>query len=208
MSDRGISKLQKIFSGGLWAWVLICLVTPYFPNRGLIHNIFTYAPPGLLCLPLALTCIVIFIRTVRKRSNQLDFANLLVCFGSSLIILGFQFHINGPRSGAIRVLTINVEMTNRNVPGLKEEIIAKHIDLVMMQEVKGGADSPAAKIMHDFPSWHVATVGEVAILSRWRLSHIERFPMRSLPRKVRFISDGRIAKAFLCDDNALVGSAN
>ena len=133
-----------------------------------------------------------------KLFNRLDFANLVIVCLSSLSILGFQFHWHrAHQDGTLRILTINVEMGNRDVPGLKEAIEEGKIDLVMMQEVKGGAESPAAKILRDFPTWHLATAGEVTILSRWPLADVRTFPLRSVPGRFILAAKVEAPKPFM-----------
>lgn len=183
-------KVHKVFSAGLWVWIVLCLVTPYLPHQSLIHNTFTYAPPILLCLPLFLAVVIMLIRAGMRRFNRLDLFNLSASVISGLLILGFQFHMNGGQTGSLHILTINVEMTNSTVPGLKEAILDRKIDLVMMQEVKGGDHGPAQMILKDFPSWHITVAGEVAILSRWAFSDVRTFPLRSLPG--RYILAARV----------------
>lgn len=167
----------------LYLWIAICLITPFLPGSTLTQNLFTYAPPLVLVVPIFLFGLGILFRVMFRGANRLDLINVLIGVLSVFMILGFQVPLpmSQPKGQTIRILTANVEFHNRDVPGMHEFIVDHSVDMVMMQEVKGGDKSPAAKLQREFPDWHLVTVGELAILSRWKLTDVESAPLRSIP---------------------------
>ena len=191
MKERGETKFQKFAYGALFAWIFACWIAPYLLPNSLFTNIFSYAPPVLLCLPIFFAWAFILIQTLRRKVNRLDIASGFICLISALILSSFQFRGNASRDrGSIRILTINVEMGNRTVPGLKEYVMDRNVDVILMQEVKGGEQSPAAKLFRDLPGWHMASAGEVAIVSKWPLTNVSQHPLRSLPG--RFVLSAKV----------------
>jgi endonuclease/exonuclease/phosphatase (EEP) superfamily protein YafD len=177
------TKPHKVRSVAFWIWLLVATFAPLLPVESLTHNVLTYSPPILVCIPAIFAVAIILVKFLLKKANRLDLANFLLCFASSFIIIGFQFPLptKGTSGQSVRILTTNVEFHNRAVPGLREFIRDRKVDVVMLQEVKGGAQSPAELLKKDLPGWSLASVGDVSILSRWPLSDIHETPLRSLP---------------------------
>ena len=198
MKSKPPTKTHKVLLVAFWVWLLVATFAPFLPAGSLTHNVLTYAPPILVCIPAIFAAAIILVKCLLKKANRLDLANFLLCFASSFIIIGFQIPLpTKVTSGqSVRILTTNVEFHNRSVPGLREFIQDRKIDVIMMQEVKGGNTSPARMLKDDLPGWSLASVGEVAILSRFPLSEITQTPLRSLPG--RFILGARVnvAKPF------------
>ena len=104
---------------------------------------------------------------------------------ATFFVVGYQIPVDqGGHHADVRVMTLNVELNNRTVPGLADYIREHKIDLVFLQENKGGNQSPASVLAKEFPQWHVETEGELAILSRWPLSERKVRKMRSLPGRI------------------------
>jgi len=183
VKKKAPTKPHKVFSSVLWIWIAICILAPFLPSTNAVHNLFGYPPPVLLCIPALLAILAVLARFLTRRGNRLDIVNFVASLVSSFIIVGFQIPLPlGSVTGQpVRVLTINAEKDNRTAPGLRDFILERKLDVVMMQEVKGGDKSPAAMLLRELPDWHIATVGEVAILSRWPLTDVRSIPLRSLP---------------------------
>ena len=198
MKAKPPTTTHKSLSAIFWIWLLVATFAPLLPVESLTHSILTYAPPIFICLPAIFAVAVILVKCVLRKANRLDLANFLLCFASSFVIIGFQVPIptKGASGQTVRVLTTNVEFHNRDVPGLREFIRDRKVDLVMMQEVKGGDQSPAVMLRNKLPGWTLATVGEVAILSRWPLSNIVEYPLRSLQGRFVLSATVHSPKAF------------
>lgn len=181
MKGRKSTKGHKIYAGLVLLWILVVVGAPWLPNTSYVHNLLTYPPPLLLCLPIVGVMLVGLIRACIRRSNRLDQLCLLGALLVGVLLLGINIPFRSPGAETVRVLTLNVEKGNRNVPGLREAIVEGNVDLVMLQEVRGGVGSPAAKLKNELPGWHIETVGELALLSRWPLSDVQSTPLRSLP---------------------------
>ncbi|QYK54288.1 MAG: endonuclease/exonuclease/phosphatase family protein [Fimbriimonadaceae bacterium] len=82
------------------------------------------------------------------------------------------------------MLTHNVNFESREMPELRNYIIENKIDLVYLQEVKGGDESPASYLQKNLPGWYMITERETAILSRFELTDIKSIPLGSLPQRV------------------------
>ena len=183
MKAKPPTKAHIVFSIAFWVWLALALLAPFLPTNSLSHHVLTYAPPAILCFPTALAIVIILIRFLLRKANKLDRLSFVASLISSFIISGFQIPLSttAPTGQLIRVLTTNVEFHNRDVPGLREFVRDRKVDIIMMQEVKGGDQSPAIMMQKSLPGGSLATAGEVAILSQWPLSDIKQTPLGSLP---------------------------
>lgn len=174
------SPLRRLGFSLVLTYILLCLGAPHFLPSS-TFSVLGYIPPVLIDFPLALLSLYYLYRMIRKKADQWDRSFLALSILSSLWFLGFEVPSPQPQGQAsIRVLTINVEKDNRRVPGLMEEIRARNIDLVFMQEVKGGDQNPASRLARELEGWHVEVAGEVAILSKFDLSNVTTTSLRSL----------------------------
>lgn len=181
MAEKPKKKGQTLFLTVLYGWLGLCLLTPFLPASNFIHSVFTYTPPLVLCIPIALLGLITLIKLMRKRfvkQNLLASTALLI---ATPMILGFRIPIFGVAENktAFRVMTFNAFFSNHKVPGLANEIRERKLDVVLLQEVRKGSSQATETLQREFPDWHLATEGDVAIFSRWPLQDIESHYLRS-----------------------------
>ena len=86
--------------------------------------------------------------------------------------LGFKAHIPAPLETPIgfRVMTCNLAKRSTVIPALAKMVIEREPDIVALQEID---DPPRRYIWPE--RWHVAIYNELALVSRWPISEIDRF---------------------------------
>lgn len=181
----------------LLAWTLVCLAAPWIPGHT-THSIFNYTPPLFLAIPVEVGALVILVRLLRKKKRRYAVWSFVGLQIATLMILGFEirnYSLSGTQ-GDVRVMTFNVQFDAREVPSLRDEIIAREVDVVMLQEVKGGKNSPAEYLKRELKGWSLQTAGEVAILSRWPLSEPKVAPLQGMPGRVILSAEVNAPKPF------------
>lgn len=167
-------------------YLLAVHVTPFTDSSTFFHSLFTYAPPLALCIPLVPASVILLYKIARKRSYRFD-SHLVLAI---VISIPFIFSYVLPKSPSItgeqnlRVLTHNVNFESREMPELLAYIKTNEIDLVLLQEVKGGELSPASYLQKNLPGWSMVTERETAILARFELTDIQSIKLGSLPHRV------------------------
>ncbi|MBX3114505.1 MAG: endonuclease/exonuclease/phosphatase family protein [Fimbriimonadaceae bacterium] len=186
MESEPPKKRNPILSILAKIYLITVLLSPYTPSNNIFHSLFNYAPPVVLCAPLVPVLAVLFYKICRKRNLRTDPFLAAAILISMPIIFTYEIpHSQNSTNGHwVRVVTHNVNFESREVPELRNYIIENKIDVVYLQEVKGGEESPASYLQKNLPGWHMVTERETAILSRFELSDVRSTPLGSLPQRV------------------------
>jgi len=179
-------KRKPILAILVTVYLVIVLTSPYTPSNTFYHSIFNYAPPSALCIPFVPALTVLLYKIIRKRSMKYDPLIVAAIVISIPVIFTYEIPLSPKVTSGnwVRVLTHNVNFESREMPELRNYIIENKIDVVYLQEVKGGDESPASYLEKNLPGWHMVTERETAILSRFELSDIKSIPLGSLPQRV------------------------
>jgi len=151
-------------------WTLFCHVAPIIPQGRLISFTAGMAPPLLLLAPTVLVALILSFRAFRKPVWGAMQAGLFVLVVAGVALLGFEANLPGsPEKVEVRAMTLNVHYSNRRLPKTLAFVKKEKLDLLLLQENKGGESSPA-RWLADKLGWSLVEADEVAILSRWPLA--------------------------------------
>lgn len=162
------------------AWTLFCHAAPIIPQGRLISFTAGMAPPLFLLAPTLLFALILCFRAFRKPAwGSLQVGLVLMALGGAAL-LGIEVNLPGdPKKTEVKAMTLNVHFSSRRLPKTLEYIRKEKIDLVLIQENKGGEDSPARWLAGKL-GWSLIESDEVAILSPWPLGEPIIIPSKAL----------------------------
>lgn len=162
------------------AWTLFCHVAPIFPQGRLISFTAGMAPPLFLLAPTLLFAFILCLRAFRKPAWGALQAGLVILVVAGVSLLGIEVNLPGdPNKVEVKAMSLNVHFSNRRLPKTYEYIKEEKIDLVLIQENKGGGASPARWLAGKL-GWNLVEADEVAVLSPWPLGKPEVIPSKAL----------------------------
>ncbi|RYG46368.1 hypothetical protein EON79_10325 [bacterium] len=177
--------LSAFLPGAAAIWLGLCHSAPYIEGTHPVGTLFGMAPPLLLIAPPICVLIVLGFRVLLRREVGRNLVTALGIAAATIPLLSPQW--SGARGagadGTILAMTFNVEKSSRRMPELLAYLKENRVDILFLQENKGGDESPASYLQGSLAGWHMASAGEVAILSRWPLEDV-----RSIETKT---GDGR-----------------
>jgi endonuclease/exonuclease/phosphatase (EEP) superfamily protein YafD len=178
---RAKSKPRPVLLALVILYQIVIFAAPFFPFDSLAHSLLTYAPPQLLAIPLAIFAIISLVRSFKRGHTKLQLFTLVLIALSIPFFYSYHLPLSKPAGQPdLRVLTVNILFTNREVPDLVTYIQSEKIDLIFLQENEGGPESPASYIHTKLPHFYLFKDGSTAILSRWPLSETKSIPQKSL----------------------------
>jgi endonuclease/exonuclease/phosphatase (EEP) superfamily protein YafD len=155
-----------------------------------LHSLVAYAPPQMLCIPLAIASIIALPLLFRRGHRALALVTILCAVLSALHTYQYQFRAQPTtRPTDLRVLTCNFLFLNKDVSAITKYIIHEKIDLIYLQENEGGDQSPAVRIHAVLTDYHLFRKGSTAILSRFPISNTEAIQQKSLTHRYILAAD-------------------
>jgi endonuclease/exonuclease/phosphatase family metal-dependent hydrolase len=156
--------------GLLVAWMLL-----RFSGEGWwLPLVGLYAPPvGFLC-PAPVVLVVTWLWAGRRWFAAQLLAVLLALFG----LLGFGLGLGrdgraaqDPR--AFRLVSCNIQLGERGVPGILAQVLKLQPNLVLLQEADAGL---AAELRQAFTGWHIDQRGQFFLASRFAIREVREPP--------------------------------
>lgn len=184
-NPRAIARSAVDWASGLYAagMVILWAVVRLSPADSWQVHLLLYGPRWMLSLPaLALGPPAVFL-SPRRAAPALALAVLaLAAFWGFNVPWGTQARGGEPTPETLRVLSCNVQRSDLRAHALADLIRSTRPDVVLLQEWGGG--DPTAVFGRE--GWHILTVGEFCLASRYPISDLE--PLRRLDKRYRVIA--------------------
>jgi vancomycin resistance protein VanJ len=133
-----------------------------------------YAPPVVFLLPAPVVLVVTWLWASRRWFALQILAVLLASFGLLGLGLGLGRDARAAQdSRAIRLVSYNIQLGRRGVPGIVAQLSKFHPNLVLLQEADGGF---AAELRAAFAGWHTDQRGQFFIASRFPIREVKEPP--------------------------------
>jgi len=156
--------------GLLAAWALL-----RFSGEGWwVPLVGLYAPPVGFLFPAPIAFIVTWRWAGRRWLALQIVAVVLALFGLLGLNLGLRRDTQAAQDpNALRVLSYNIDMGTRGVPGLVSQIMQMQPNLVLLQE---SHEELSEQLRQAFPGWHTDSTGQFFIASRFPILEIREPP--------------------------------
>ncbi len=145
----------------------------YVAERNWLTTLVTYAPQQFFLIP----SLLLLAWSLVARSGRTIATNVVVFLFVALTLVGFNIPLgrgggSGPR---IRVMTYNVHHGSYGAAAIARAVRALRPDVVCLQETipYEKQPDPVAGLRRLLPDWHCVTYGQLAMFSRYPISHRE-----------------------------------
>ncbi len=147
-------------------------------ERTWIGTLITYIPQHLFGLP----AVVLLVIAVFRRKRRLIVTNALAVAFYVVVLMGFNVPLGlmrpVPGGPSVRVMTYNIHHGLGGMDRIARNIRGVSPDVACLQETNplGNASSPFIRLTREFPQWHSATFGDVAVFSKWPIVDCQVYP--------------------------------
>ena len=157
------NMLQRLTCVSTVGLIILWVLETWGAERTWITTLITYIPQHLFGFP----ALVLLAAAIVRRNRGLIAVNAVAVVFFAITLLGFNIPLGatGSAGPTVRVMTYNIHHGLGGVDRIARNIRSVDPDIVCLQETNaiGKKPAPLFGLMREFPRWHSAAFGDVAV---------------------------------------------